>query len=179
MAKNHLCTVEYCNRPPIARGWCNAHYHCWLRNGNPTPTIIMYDDKRRFMSHIKKVGDCWVWQRCKNKQGYGKFQVDRKTKSAHRWSYETFIGRVPKGLVLDHLCCNTSCVNPAHLEPVTQRENTLRGNAIKKKVSNLPPGVGYHNGKYRARKCISGKSYFLGHFQTPDEAYQAYLSFSV
>ena len=46
---------------------------------------------------------------------------------AHRWSYQHHIGPVPEGLVLDHLCRVRHCVNPDHLEPVTSRENTLRG----------------------------------------------------
>lgn len=49
--------------------------------------------------------------------------------SAHRWAYEHFVGPIADGLVLDHLCRNTSCVNPRHLEPVTQQENVLRGSA--------------------------------------------------
>jgi hypothetical protein len=46
---------------------------------------------------------------------------------AHRFAYELFVDEIPDGLTLDHLCRNPRCVNPGHLEPVTQRENTLRG----------------------------------------------------
>ena len=46
---------------------------------------------------------------------------------AHRWSYEYFVGSIPKDLTIDHLCRNTLCVNPKHLDPVTRKENILRG----------------------------------------------------
>lgn len=70
---------------------------------------------------------CWLWtgavQRSK-RTGYG---LDTTGRMAHRLVYEEFIGPIPDGLQLDHLCRVRHCVNPAHLEPVTHRENQLRG----------------------------------------------------
>jgi len=77
---------------------------------------------------------CWVWQASKNPFGYGFFN-DKKTHIAHRWAYQYFKGEIPKGLVIDHLCKNTSCVNPDHLEAVTQQINFLRGTAMSKIIS--------------------------------------------
>lgn len=82
----------------------------------------------RFRRMVSDHGDCWLWLGTKN-AGYGQFWDGAKTVRAHRWSYEFHIGPVPTGLVLDHLCRNPSCVNPHHLEPVTVRENTMRGEA--------------------------------------------------
>lgn len=65
---------------------------------------------------------CWEWQKFKSK-GYGKLRNLR----AHRFSYEMMVGPIPEGKVLDHICKNPSCVNPDHLEPVTQFENIMRG----------------------------------------------------
>lgn len=70
---------------------------------------------------------CWEWTGNKNHHGYGGFYVDGKNRRAHRYGYERFVGEVPEGLQTDHLCRNRSCVNPSHLEPVTRRENILRG----------------------------------------------------
>lgn len=70
---------------------------------------------------------CWQWTGSKQQQGYGFFWNGERSVVAHRASYEMFVGPIPEGLQLDHLCRNTSCVNPQHLEPVTAQENTLRG----------------------------------------------------
>lgn len=70
---------------------------------------------------------CWIWQKSLQKDGYGQISVKGRMKLAHRVSYELQVGPIPRELELDHLCRVRSCVNPAHLEPVTSRENTLRG----------------------------------------------------
>ena len=70
---------------------------------------------------------CLVWQGAKDRRGYGHIRgSDGRTLSAHRASYQEHREQIPDGLQIDHLCRNTSCINPAHLEVVTPRENTLR-----------------------------------------------------
>ena len=73
--------------------------------------------------------ECWLWMASRNTAGYGRMQFNYKHHVAHRLSWELHVGPIPDGLVIDHLCRNTSCVNPAHLEPVTDRVNILRGTA--------------------------------------------------
>lgn len=75
------------------------------------------------------LGDCWVWVARMNRNGYGRIHHDGNEKVAHRVTYETMVGEIPEGLILDHRCKVRCCVNPAHLEPVTHQENTLRGEA--------------------------------------------------
>lgn len=70
---------------------------------------------------------CLVWTGAKSWSGYGQFRYMNKTVKAHRYSYELFVGKIPDGLVIDHLCNNRWCVNPKHLEPVSQKENIRRG----------------------------------------------------
>ena len=71
---------------------------------------------------------CWEWLGPKDWDGYGLFRRNTTTSArAHRLSYEFLIGPIPDGLVIDHLCRNRACMNPAHMEPVTNGTNVLRG----------------------------------------------------
>lgn len=80
----------------------------------------------RFWSKVEKTDTCWLWLGARTRGGYGLFRL-KKMRSAHRVVYEMMVGRIPDGYDLDHLCRVRHCVNPAHLEPVTERENALRG----------------------------------------------------
>ncbi len=86
---------------------------------------------RRFTAKIQidEVNGCWVWTAAISGPGYAVLSVGGRAALAHRVSYELFVGPIPLGLELDHLCRNTRCVNPDHLEPVTHRENMVRGEA--------------------------------------------------
>jgi hypothetical protein len=91
----------------------------------PTLTDI---EETRFWEKVEVTGFCWNWTAGKCKQGYGGFNAGnpRRKLQAHRVSYATLVGVIPQGLEVDHLCRNTSCVNPDHLEPVTGEVNRRR-----------------------------------------------------
>lgn len=80
--------------------------------------------------HFEPNSGCWLWAGADNASGYGKLAIGHSARVyAHRASYELAKGPIPDGMHLDHLCRVTCCINPDHLEPVTNRENARRGQA--------------------------------------------------
>lgn len=89
--------------------------------------------EQRFWSYVDTTAGvlgCWPWLGALA-SGYGSLSVRGTSRQAHRVGYELMVGPVPEGLQLDHLCRNRACCNPAHLEPVTLRENVRRGAAVR------------------------------------------------
>lgn len=91
------------------------------------------DPVDRFVEKVEIADGCWKWTAKLNHLGYGKFFISREQGEvyAHRFAWESFVGPIPQGLVIDHVrdagCTSTACVNPDHLEPVTQLVNVRRG----------------------------------------------------
>jgi len=83
---------------------------------------------------VDQATGCWNWNRYRDRDGYGSTRTDGSLLLAHRAVYERLVGPIPEGLELDHLCFNTSCVNPAHLEPVTGAENLRREQSHRKQL---------------------------------------------
>lgn len=83
--------------------------------------------ERHFWEKVYMTSECWLWTGSLDTNGYGQLQgLRRKRQMAHRMAYEGIVGPIPDGLTLDHLCRNTRCVRPDHLEPVTHYENLRR-----------------------------------------------------
>lgn len=125
-----ICSIDDCPREVQATGLCHAHYEHRRRTGHDRgPFPETFAD--RFWEKVSDRSDpngCWVWKAATDgTRRYGSIYRNGRLLRAHRVSYEFEHGPVPDGMVLDHLCRTTLCVNPAHLELVTQRENILRG----------------------------------------------------
>lgn len=120
------CSVKGCEKKHVARGYCKGHYSQWQRTGCP----IVRPAWARFWEKVDRSAECWTWKDVPTRAGYGLISVNDRRLYAHRFAYELFHGLIPDGLVIDHLCRNTRCVNPDHLEAVTQRENCLRGVSV-------------------------------------------------
>lgn len=137
--------------------------------GRVAPAIARFWPKVR----VDEETGCWLWVGGLTPQGYGLFflskQGEHEKISAHRWCYEFFIGPIPEGLQLDHLCRNRACVCPWHVEPVTCWENLHRGDTSKwgahlRAKTHCPKGHPYdaentlikHGGRH-CREC--GRQY--------------------
>ncbi len=117
-----------CDRPHYARGLCGAHYQYWRRKqstGVEKQTQLTFPEN--LLRRLRFMPDgCIEFTGHRLSEGYGHLSVKGKLMLAHRASYELFVGPIPDGLEMDHLCVNPPCVNPAHLEPVTNAENQRR-----------------------------------------------------
>lgn len=123
-----ICSIPECGNlvgRKGARGWCTKHYQMWRLTGDPCGTTAPVPAER-FWAKVEKTEYCWNWTHSTDGCGYGMFK-DIRMHRAHRWAYENLVGPIPEGLVIDHLCRNAQCVNPAHMEPVTNDENLERG----------------------------------------------------
>lgn len=125
-----------------ASSWCKACRAERLQRLSPLTRVL----NKISIGHEH---GCWEWLGAKQGGGYGTLAFGPRSAPvawlAHRYTYEHFIGGVPKGLQLDHLCRNRGCVNPWHLEPVTGLENVNRGLKAKgtHRVTRCPRGHPY------------------------------------
>lgn len=149
------CTVDGCNSPHLARGWCQAHYRRWRIHGDVQADKPVLHSRglgadERFWALVDRQGEedeCWPWRGSPNRGGYGWFAIEfGRGIAPHRYAYQTVVGPIPDGLQVDHRCRNRVCVNPAHLEPVTPGENQRRADValgIRTAVTHCPKGHPY------------------------------------
>jgi len=140
--------------------------------------MTMAPMKVRLFSKIKmpaSPGDCWEWIGGKNSLGYGLFYRDGRQGGAHRATYEVYNGPIADGLVIDHLCHNTGCVNPDHLRAVTRKQNQEHRQGPNRGSRSGERGVRWCSQK-RKWQALVGHNYERhhgGYFETVDEAAEA------
>ena len=160
------CAARSCRRINYAHGLCVIHAaprRFWAKV-----------DKRR--GPIWNGSRCWIWTGSVSHTGskdkpvyYGQIRIDGRRQGVHRLAFELAKGPIPKGLTIDHLCRNTLCVNPDHLEAVTQRINGMRGTSMSAqhaKKTHCPQGHPYDlfntyrpaRGGRQCRTCITAQS---------------------
>jgi hypothetical protein len=171
---------ERCGDPVNSHGWCTKHYRRWQRNGDPlTVKQIVGDDRARLMSHVRQgtPDECWPWTGAVGDRGYGVTKRTEGETLAHRAIYAVFVGPIPEGATIDHLChkhdeCDggdecphRKCCNwLAHLKVAPGVANMMRGNgpsAINARKDRCIRGhlfdeantIRSRSGKRRCRKC--------------------------
>lgn len=142
-----VCTVDGCQK--AADGAVLCAMHRWrLKHHGTTEEPRRPSAVERFLQMVEPTeGGCWLWTGTRIWSNYGQFWLDGRMWSAHRASFHLFVGHIPKGLTIDHLChvadgscpggvvCpHRGCVNPDHLAAVTSIDNMRRGLGWKGRV---------------------------------------------
>ena len=131
------CRIEDCDKDIFNKGkqMCAMHYYRLLRHGSTNTEDLPKKKKAndwvpRFWGQVDKSNACWWWTGAIDSYGYGVFQLaypKRQTVKAHRIAYQIYYNEtIPNDMTIDHLCCNSICVNPSHLEIVTASVNSSR-----------------------------------------------------
>lgn len=128
--KELKCEIDGCTNLRYARTLCHGHHQMLNRRGSiDRPLRSRRSAEERFWALVTKTETCWIFGRLKP-NGYGAFSAYGHSATAHRFAYELMVGPIPDGLSIDHLCRRPACVNPAHLEAVTQWENVMRSDGV-------------------------------------------------
>lgn len=138
--------------------------------------------EERFWMRVWQGDGCWLWTGARTNGGYGTLRVDGATARVHRFAYAFLVGPIPEGAEVDHLChgqdescpggrdcSHRLCVNPDHLEPVSHRENVVRGlnfSGVNARKTHCPQGHPYDaentyvcgGGRHRmCRACLADR----------------------
>lgn len=126
--KTDICFADKCERLAWSKGMCLKHYKRQWRHGSVDTTLCAPNDCP-VAERLSRVGwtetksGCWEWRGRRLKGGYGQLDFEGKGVQAHRIAYETWVGEIPKDLIVRHKCDNPPCINPDHLETGTYQDN--------------------------------------------------------
>lgn len=167
------CTVDGCTRKFRCSGYCNTHYRRWIKYGTAEPPHMIKTEEDRFWEKVdrRSDSDCWPWTAAKRGR-YGLFNVPPTTIGAHRYSYQLAKGAIPDGLVIDHMCRNPICVNPAHLQAVPVHLNSQNVEGASTRSKTGVPNVWWCSTwkRWTGQVTLRGQRASIGHFATIEEA---------
>lgn len=175
-----VCSVddeECSSKGKIRLGLCVKHYGRMRAHGNTRtvkPNSVPVPIEERFWAKVQKGASCWLWVAAHTPEGYGLVSYDSRSRLAHRVSWAlttgTHLSEVPT--LLDHKCHVRNCVNPDHLQPATQAENTQNLTLLKTNTASGVRGVTWcrNTKKWRARAKHNKQDHLAGYFGTVEEA---------
>lgn len=172
MATNkRTCSVDDCDNSTESRGLCNKHYLRFKKHGT-TDSVWPIPPEKRFWAKVEKTDTCWNWIGSISQRGYGNFKDASGTALSHRFSYELTNGPIPEGTLIDHVCHNRACVNPAHLRLASNKQNVEYREGPQ--ANNTSGHRGVHRdrrrGKWIATVTHNGRSIQVGEFLDLEEA---------
>ncbi len=181
---DRTCSIDGCELPAKARGWCNKHWCRWSKYGDPLGSAVKPTPEQRFWDKVDRDGPishlgtkCWNWTRATNNQGYGQIRYHGRLVLSHRLAYAFANGMDAAGLV-DHKCHNPLCVNPGHLRSVTSKQNLENKSGLATNNTSGVRGVTWNkrNNKWRAQVGHNGRNHSAGDWDTIEEAEAAVVA---
>jgi len=172
------CEFEGCSQTQRAKKLCSGHYQQTARGevlkplGTKGRKPSAESKEAFFWSRVEKTDGCWNWTGSKTTLGYAILKYRGGVTGAYRFSYALAHGPIPENGVIDHLCHNPGCVNPAHLRAASHAQNmqNLRGAQVNSKSGFR--GVYYYEkfGYWVAQVKANGKRVRKAGFKTAEEA---------
>lgn len=167
------CDVDTCGSARYARGWCKRHYQRWQRTGSTRGRRpqTRAEAEAALTEKCRPEGDCIIWTGYCHRTGYGQISVEGRMLRTHRFAWEVANGPIPEGMEIDHVCHNRSCINAAHLRPVTRQQNCQnRGGNDPDRKYDLPRNVKPNRNQFEVQIGKDERKFYGGIFPTVHQA---------